>query len=80
MSAGDVAAIPWLALRGRTLFGYSNLDVAAEIKRSAYVRMMKHAAKGELSIAAETVPLADIESGWQRIRAAPHCKLVVLPT
>ena len=80
MSAGDVAAIPWLALRGRTLFGYSNLNVAAEIKRSAYVRMMKHAAKGELSIAAETVPLADIESGWQRIRAAPHCKLVVLPT
>lgn len=80
MSASDVATIPWVALRGRTLFGYSNLDVDPELKRSAYLRMMKHAAEGEFSIVAETAPFADIARVWHRVRAAPHSKLVVLPS
>jgi NADPH:quinone reductase-like Zn-dependent oxidoreductase len=79
MSAGDVAAIPWLALRGRTLFGYSNLDAAPETKRLAYVRMMKHAAAGSCvsSLKPRHSPISKAygdASGRHRIASSSCCR------
>jgi NADPH:quinone reductase-like Zn-dependent oxidoreductase len=53
--------------------GIPPLDVLAE----AYQQVMAYAAKGDLHIDTETVPLADIEKAWQRDQ--PGRRLVIVP-
>jgi NADPH2:quinone reductase len=80
-SAGAEATIPSAVLRGKLLsvLGHANFGASAEVKRGAYTRMTRHAAAGELTADFETVSLADAADAWERQRAGPHLKLVVVP-
>lgn len=48
-----------------------------EVLTEAFQQVMAHAGKGELQIDTERVPLADIESAWQREQAGR--RLVIIP-
>jgi hypothetical protein len=43
----------------------------------AFQRVMGHAAKGDIKIDTERVPLADIENAWQRDQSGR--RLVIIP-
>ncbi|GAA2156681.1 quinone oxidoreductase family protein [Actinomadura napierensis] len=69
MSAGEAAEIPAMALRaarvevvGSGTGGSPSIEEAA----AAFDRMLGLVAEGEIVLAAEAVPLADVESAWTR--------------
>jgi hypothetical protein len=66
-------------LRRRLLsvLGYSNLLVPREVKRAAFVRMIGHAAAGELTARILRLPLGAAEEAWTRQRSSPGLKLVL---
>jgi NADPH:quinone reductase-like Zn-dependent oxidoreductase len=80
-SAGAVATVPSAAIRGKSLqvLGHTNFAVSDEDRRTAYERMARHAAAGELQVDVERVPLDDVASAWERQRSSPGVKLVVVP-
>jgi len=77
-SAGPTITLPAAVLRSAalTILGTAGIpprDVLAE----AFQQVMAYAAKGDLQIDTETVPLADIENAWQRDQ--PGRRLVIIP-
>jgi NADPH2:quinone reductase len=77
-SAGPTITLPAAALRSTalTIMGTAGIpprDVLVE----AFQQVMAHAAKGELQIDTEKIPLADIEDAWQRDQ--PGRRLVIAP-
>jgi NADPH:quinone reductase-like Zn-dependent oxidoreductase len=77
-SAGPAISLPAAVLRSTALTimgtaGMPPLDLLVE----AMQRVMAHAATGELHVDTERVPLADIESAWQRDQ--PGRRLVIIP-
>lgn len=77
-SAAPAITLPAAVLRSTalTILGTAGIpprDVLVE----AFHQVMGHAAKGELPIETEPLPLADIEKGWQRDE--PGRRLVVIP-
>jgi NADPH2:quinone reductase len=76
-SAAPAITLPAAVLRSTalTILGTAGIpprDVLVE----AFQQVMAHAAKGELSIETEPVPLADIEKAWQRDQSG--LRLVVI--
>lgn len=77
-SAAPAITLPAAVLRSTaiTMMGTAGIpprDVLAE----AFQQVMAHAAKGDLRIDTQNVPLADIENAWQRDQ--PGRRLVVIP-
>lgn len=77
-SAGPTIALPASVLRSTalTIMGTAGIP-PGEVLANALQRVMVHAANGELQVDTERVPLADIESAWQRDQHGP--RLVVIP-
>jgi NADPH:quinone reductase-like Zn-dependent oxidoreductase len=65
---GDSASFSSSVLRGRTasVLGYTNNNITPEQRREALTAVTTHAAAGRLTLAAETLPLADIGEAWRR--------------
>jgi NADPH:quinone reductase-like Zn-dependent oxidoreductase len=60
--------------------GFSVAHPPAETRREAYLRLTEHAARGEIVVDVERIPLEQVESAWERQRAATAgAKLVLLP-
>jgi NADPH:quinone reductase len=80
-SAGAEATLASATVRGRALsiLGYSNFLVPAEVRADALRRVLEHAAAGRLTVEREEVPLAEVDTAWQRQAAHPHRKLVLRP-
>lgn len=78
-SAHPEAAVPFAALRGRSMLTYSNQLADAVTKRAAYARMLGHLLAGDLHVAAEVVGLDQATQAWQRQADSPRTKLVVVP-
>ena len=80
-SAGPTIQLPAAALRSSTLEilgAGSGAMPPMEIIRGTYEQLLTRAAKGEIRVEAEQVPLRQIESAWQR--AVPSGRrLVVIP-
>ena len=77
-SAAPTITLPAAVLRSTalTIMGTAGIpprDVLAE----AFQQVMTHAAKGELHIDTEKVPLADVENAWQRDQSGR--RLVIIP-
>jgi NADPH2:quinone reductase len=77
-SAGPTVSLPAAVLRSTALTitgtaGIPSLDVLAD----AMKRVMAHAAKGELNIDTDRVPLKDIENAWNRSQSGR--RFVVIP-
>lgn len=75
-SAAPTISLPAAVLRSTalTLMGTAGIP-PRDVLGEAFQRVMGHAAKGELQIDTETVPLADIENAWPRDQ--PGRRLVV---
>ena len=51
----------------------------AEVRRSAYARMMRHAIAGEIALDIDQTRLDDISQTWEHLKGGPPRKLVVTP-
>ena len=78
--AGSYAPVPAAALRssGLEISGSGGGSIAREAVFETFPRMFALAAQGKLHIDVEPVPLADVESVWQR-RDTPGRRLVFFP-
>ncbi len=77
-SAAPTITLPAAVLRSTalTILGTAGIP-ARDVLAEAFQRVMACAAKGELSIDTDRVPLADIENAWQREQ--PGRRLVIIP-
>jgi NADPH:quinone reductase-like Zn-dependent oxidoreductase len=77
-TAGPTISLPAAVLRSTplTILGTAGIP-PREILADALQHVMEHAAKGDLRIDTERVPLADIESAWQRDQLSR--RLVIIP-
>jgi NADPH:quinone reductase-like Zn-dependent oxidoreductase len=78
-SAGPTISLPAAVLRSTplTIVGTAGIP-SREILMDAMHQIMSRAARGELRIETERVPLADIESVWQRAERSGR-RIVVIP-
>ena len=75
-SAAPTITLPAAVLRSTalTLLGTAGIP-SRDVLVQAFQQVMAYAAKGDLHIDTERVPLADIENAWQRDQ--PGCRLVI---
>jgi NADPH2:quinone reductase len=80
-SAGQQATFDAGVVRGKALqiLGHANAMTPPEVKYTAFRTMCDHAAKGELKVEHEEVPLDDVADAWERQASSPHVKLVLVP-
>jgi NADPH2:quinone reductase len=78
--AGSTVSLPSAALRssGLEIYGSGDGSIAPQALFETFPRMWALAAQGKLSMDLEPVPLADVESAWQRQDTAGR-RLVFLP-
>jgi len=79
--ASPSADVPAVTVRSATLslLGFVMFRVPLEVRRDAYRRLTELAARGEIEVDLERVPLDDIEDAWRRQQEGPEAKLVVVP-
>ena len=80
-SAGPTSTITAPAVRNKllTLVGHGLVATAAEVRRSAYAQLMRHAVDGKFTLDLEQTRLDDISQTWEHLKAGPPRKLVVTP-
>jgi NADPH:quinone reductase-like Zn-dependent oxidoreductase len=80
-AAGPTATITASAIRNRllTIVGQGTVGTPADVRRSAYAQLMRHAADGKFTLDLERTRLADISQTWERLKAGSPRKLVVTP-
>jgi NADPH:quinone reductase len=78
-SAGVTAEVPSALVRGKQLeiLGYANPQLPLELRRSAYLELLGHAAAGDVSFPIDTYPLERVTEAWERQAAGPGAKIVV---
>ena len=60
--------------------GFSIAHPTIEMRREAFAQLCRHVGTGEIAVDVERVPLADVDTAWERQRAAAGGpKLLVLP-
>jgi NADPH:quinone reductase-like Zn-dependent oxidoreductase len=79
--AGSEATVPSAPIRGKMLvvMGHANFAVPPEVKREAYRKMAEAAARGEIVVDADRIPLDYVAEAWERLAAGSHRKLVLVP-
>lgn len=67
-SAGPEATLRSADVRGKQLeiYGYSNFAVPHDVLESEYLRLLDHAASGEIDVDVERMPFADVADAWRR--------------
>ncbi|MEN3311437.1 MAG: hypothetical protein V7645_766 [Actinomycetota bacterium] len=78
-SAAAEATLTSAAIRGKMgdLYGYTDFAIPRPEFREQYLRLVGHAAAGEIIFDIETYPLERIAEAWERQAAGPNAKLVV---
>jgi NADPH2:quinone reductase len=81
-SAGAEATVASAAIRGKMgeLYGYTDFAVPKDEFREQYLRLVGHAAAGEIVFDIETYPLARIAEAWERQANGANAKIVVTLT
>ena len=81
-SADPEATLASAAIRGKVgeLYGYTDFAVPRDEFREQYLRLVGHAAAGEIVFDIETYPLERISEAWDRQANGAHAKLVVTLT
>jgi NADPH:quinone reductase-like Zn-dependent oxidoreductase len=79
--AGQQASFSSATLRGGELsvLGYTNNGLSPEQKAAALAEILGHAAHGRIDTDRETLPLADVGTGWARCGKAPYRRVVMIP-
>ena len=81
--AGTELPLPAPLIRSASLdvLGFSVAHPALEVRAEGYRRLTALAARGEVDVDVEAVPLEEVGEAWERQRrAAGGPKLVVIPT
>ena len=80
-SAGPTSTITAAAIRNRllTLVGQGTVGTPAEVRRSAYAQLMRHATDGKFVLDLEQTRLDNISQTWEHLKAGAPRKLVVTP-
>jgi NADPH:quinone reductase-like Zn-dependent oxidoreductase len=80
-SAGPTSMISASVIRNKLvkLLGQGMIAAPAEVRRSAYAQLVRHAVDGKLTLNLETTRLQDISQTWERLKTGPSRKLVVTP-
>ncbi|OBB40489.1 zinc-binding alcohol dehydrogenase family protein [Mycobacterium sp. 852002-51961_SCH5331710] len=73
--AGPTAAAPFAKLMGRTHIGHMNNLMGADVMRSGYEELLKHAADGRIAVDTERYPLDEAPRAWQAQADGPHTKI-----
>jgi NADPH:quinone reductase-like Zn-dependent oxidoreductase len=79
--AGAEATVPSAPIRGKmlVLMGHTNFAAPPEVKREAYGKLAEAAARGEIVVDADRIPLEQVAEAWDRLAAGAHRKLVLVP-
>ena len=79
--AGNESTVPSAAIRGKMLviMGHTNFAAPPEVKREAYRRLAEAAARGELRVNVDPLPLEQVDEAWRRLTAGAHRKIVLVP-
>jgi NADPH:quinone reductase-like Zn-dependent oxidoreductase len=80
-AAGATSTITAAAIRNKllTIVGQGTVGTPAEVRRSAYAQLMRHAIDGEFSLDLEQTRLDDISQTWEQLKTGSVRKLVVTP-
>jgi NADPH2:quinone reductase len=78
-SAGAAAEIASAAVRGKQLniLGYANPQLPLELRRTAYLELLAHAAARDVKFPIETFPFEQVTDAWELQAAGPGTKVVV---
>ena len=78
-SAGAEATLASAAIRGKVgeIYGFTDFAVPKDEFREHYLRLVGHAAEGEIVLDIETYPLDRVTEAWERQAAGPNAKIVV---
>jgi NADPH2:quinone reductase len=81
-SAGPEATITSGSIRTKlvSILGHTNFAAPPDVRNDAFLRMVRHAAAGELTVDYEALPLAQVAEAWERQKASPNLKLVLSPS
>jgi NADPH2:quinone reductase len=81
-SAAAEAALASAAIRGKMgeIYGYTDFAVPANTFREQYLRLVDHAAAGEIVFDIETYPFDRVAEAWERQAAGANAKLVITLT
>jgi NADPH2:quinone reductase len=79
-SAGAETSLASAAIRGKMgeLYGYTDFAVPKDEFREQYLRLVGHAAAGEIILDIETYPLERIAEAWERQATGANAKIVVM--
>jgi NADPH2:quinone reductase len=80
-SAGASAEIRSATVRGKQLeiLGYANPQLPIELRRTAYLDLLEHAAAGRIRFPIETHPFERVTEAWERqASGSPAAKIVVM--
>ncbi len=79
-SAGPVAVWDSAALRSRTaaILGYTNNELTPAQRRESLLTVLAHAARGDIAVDHEPIPLSDAARAWERQQAGNATGRVVL--
>jgi NADPH2:quinone reductase len=79
--AGEAVQLPAPVLRANRVdvLGHAVFHAPLDVRREAYRQLTEHAAKGDIVVAHEEVPLAEVASAWERQRTGAGTKLVLVP-
>jgi NADPH:quinone reductase-like Zn-dependent oxidoreductase len=61
------------------ILGHAVFHASIDVRRAAYLRLTEHAARGDIAVRMEAVPLPDVAAAWMRQGAGADAKLVLLP-
>jgi len=79
--AASALELPALAVRSAMLelLGFLIFRVPIPVRRAAYRQLTELAARGELEVDLERVPLSEVDRAWERQQEGPGAKLVIVP-
>ena len=78
-SAGGEVSVPSAAIRGKMgeVYGFTDYAVPPADFREHYLRLVGHAAAGEIVFDIETYPFERVAEAWERQAAGANAKIVV---
>lgn len=81
-SAGAEATVASAVIRGKMgeLYGYTDFAVPRDVFREQYLRLVGHAAAGEIVFDIDTYPLERVAEAWERQANGANAKIVVTLT
>ena len=78
-SAGGEVPVASAAIRGKMgeLYGYTDFAVPRPDFEKTYLRLVRHAAAGEVVVDVESYGFEQVADAWERQASGPACKIVV---